>query len=591
MSDNVIEQLENVKKGKACITDVIREINLAKKAFARMDKVEHKMNQLEKNQKDLAYQVRSLVPKNYLDSKFDAISSEINFAVKACLDKYTEQYSNQLNDKVGFQEVQEILKQKTNSAAFNKLSEEVSKLGSKIEKHIKTDFEGFKAKMKIDLSQKKEAEASGAATVSNEELTQLKSKVAKLEEELQGMMMDDDEEMFSDEEDFESEEGDIIDNLEQNIVGRKSQENDPFSPHNKPENNRSFGEQADMEEATPGSRNLKTRGSSRQGGTLPALSRVGSRASTGRFAGNSAIRQVNKKLILLEKDFQNYQSQLENANQTIQQYDSELQNSNLMIQDLQNKLNELALKNETLEENLQKAIQSKATAQESDHKEQAQGRVPHKVLEKFKKDLENKAKRIILLETRIEKLNNDNKRNKDGNKDKLSKLINMITFMNDSQSETKKELNKVQEFFKNNYQTLQQDLSQLQKDVSDVKGPLTEILSEQQRENEALTENVRMQLDMLRSYMGEMSLEQPTASTTLRTPSAGARQQTPGNLTLKQRFHQRFKDQEGLPISGKLEENWWKNVPEGKTIYLPRFEKSKMNKSVVLNPNTSTEIK
>lgn len=86
------------------------------------------------------------------------------------------------------------MKTKVNWQNFNTLSQQVSLLKTSIDKHIHSEFEGFKTKMKIELSHKaNEAEDMHADLVNNEEIISLKNRIAQLEQQLKDLIRPGDE--------------------------------------------------------------------------------------------------------------------------------------------------------------------------------------------------------------------------------------------------------------------------------------------------------------------------------------------------------------------------------------------------------------
>lgn len=86
-------------------------------------------------------------------------------------------------------------------------------------------------------------------------------------------------------------------------------------------------------------------------------------------------------------------------------------------------------------------------------------------------------------------------------KTKLNEIIKYLHYINEDRAKLMGEFNKTNDSVKNIGQNLQKNMVKVQSEVSDIQGPLTDLISDQQRENMILTEEIRRNQELFRNMV------------------------------------------------------------------------------------------
>lgn len=123
-----------------------------------------------------------------------------------------------MNEKLAVVDLEDHLKQKVNNISFTDLANQVSTIKTQVNKFIYSEFEGFRTRIKIELSHKaNEAEDDQNNLMNNEKIISLESKINTLEQQFKNIMMVGDD-MLEDDEDYDSEEE--MDNMNEDDLVR-----------------------------------------------------------------------------------------------------------------------------------------------------------------------------------------------------------------------------------------------------------------------------------------------------------------------------------------------------------------------------------
>ena len=138
---NMNDQLEeHMRNSKSSIVDAIRELALAKSAFARSDRLEENQSLLFREIESIKEAIKGFLPYGIyelgmrdLEKKIQVKGEDILEDVQAKLDGKIDSFGleNALKFKVGYSE-------------FTSLSRQILDIKSKFERHLYSDFEALK---------------------------------------------------------------------------------------------------------------------------------------------------------------------------------------------------------------------------------------------------------------------------------------------------------------------------------------------------------------------------------------------------------------------------------------------------------------
>ena len=111
-------------------------------------------------------------------------------------------------------------------------------------------------------------------------------------------------------------------------------------------------------------------------------------------------------------------------------------------------------------------------------------------------------------------------------------------------------------------------------EVISLRGPLTDLISDQQRENQILDEEIKKQQLLFKEVIQECSTKWPTNSKTMSPDKTQTFSSKPPNLSIK---HQISNNSNGLRRSSvSTHQNWLEDVPDGTPLVLPRIRMSSL---------------
>lgn len=510
-SNQIAGQLTSIKKSNLSLAEALREIDLAKQSFDKISSLESTLVHQNLVINELKIQMQQLVPMTLFNARLDEMHHVVEKAVKAKFEEISVQVYKLLNDKLSTSEAETLLKQKVTWASHNNLSQEIGNIKSRLDKHIFSDFEGLKTKMKLELAQRQVRSDKEGGEFSSDEVLQLKSRISGIEQQLQELFAE--EEDFEEDESYDSEEelDGMMDDLERTVLREKRareaeanyaeeqeeveetskpqilmqsqieevphleanvQEQQPSQPQDvkpteiqeiKPtqiEDAKTYQTQvtlvkeeeqkaseikgeikvlATKEERAPvnpfalppkeerhpinpfapireenksimnippglpliaegeGSpRNLKTRGSSKADG----LGRMSSRASSiGKKLGGAGLSQINKKLAAMQKDIESNKKGIEDTQVMIGNLELEIQKiMHETIFDIKDQHKQLEEKTKTMESSFIKALRRKGINTDKKAEKKVVD-IPRKEIDKLHRDIEDKFKRIVTVET------------------------------------------------------------------------------------------------------------------------------------------------------------------------------------------------
>ena len=196
-----------IAKGKVSIAEALKQIESVGQAFKKASQIEQKLMLHDSLLSEIKSSIDSFTTFSLLNSKLEEFSHRFEKIITAKFEEFTSQYMIQLNDKANQNDMETMLSSKVSWMAFTTVSQQVSSVKAKLDKHIMSEFEGFKTKIKLELDHKAN-EKRPEDELNMEEIHQLKARVTSLEQKVQEMFMD---ENLEDSEDYDSQEA--MDNM------------------------------------------------------------------------------------------------------------------------------------------------------------------------------------------------------------------------------------------------------------------------------------------------------------------------------------------------------------------------------------------
>lgn len=215
MKNNTLDEFSLVQKGKISIAEALKELETVKKAFEVSERLESKINSQDAIINEIYSKVDLFVSYTHFTSKIEEVKSLIPKIIKDKFEEFSSQYFLQLNEKLNKNEVDSFVSNRCTWAAYNTLSQNVDSLKARIDKHIFSDFEGLRTKLKVQIGDKQNDFMNEVNRI-KEEFSQFKLRVGVVEQKIQEMFVDDG---LGDSEDYDSQEEN--DNIMQNLQGNK----------------------------------------------------------------------------------------------------------------------------------------------------------------------------------------------------------------------------------------------------------------------------------------------------------------------------------------------------------------------------------
>ena len=309
-----------------------------------------------------------------------------------------------------------------------------------------------------------------------------------------------------------------------------------------------------------------------------------SSAASRSLGGNSAlIKLLNKKIGIIEKEIEDLKSIFELSNQDTKKLYDQIGLTNNRVDENNEKFKNIEDNIQTIQASFLRAIRRSGISKEKIEPQEkivTNEKNNTKELESIKKNIEEKFKRIVTIEADYLKLENDLAMIKILIKEKLKDFMQPVQ----NQSDVLKSIQKEIENLKNNKENLEGKVNEqilaIKNGLESLKGPLTSMISDQNRENTSLKEEVKRNQELFRSFIGG---EQSTTPDLMNVRSSQISREkndtkrshsrinsaTP-TLSVKHRYYKA----NNLVESINPEENWLSFLPDGKAVWLPRVAKS-----------------
>lgn len=605
------EEINHVSNSRLSLAEAVSQLEIAKQAF---HKAEHIQSLLEKNQSEIngiKNTFSQLVHISIFNSRMDDILNTIEKSIRAKFDDFSSVYFSQLNAKISESELEGLLSKKVGWKVFNTLNQQVSNLQGRFDKHIFSEYESFKTKMKLELSSK--ANDNKGYDMTSDEFSQIKSRLVSVEQKIEELFMEED--ALQDDEDYDSQEemDNMLDDIDR-VAKREDtlddetdesalashevpteapqiksetsliSENTTVEPVTSPSPEvEKKPEPLKLEVEKPMSRQSRARGSS-IGGESKTMQRRGSKessvAASRILAGGAGMKQINRKLTSLQKDIENNKNEIEESKKYTEKIENDIGNCNSYIDAVDTKVKEILKNLETMEASFIRALRRNGLDKKQKPKEQVGGSISKKEFDIIDKKIEEKFKRVIMIESDLEKVHSDTSQLRKYYKDKLNEIISSLKNFEDFKAKTIKEFDNISSEISKNMGICNKTSDDLFGLIMEIKGPMTDLVSDQQRENATMSEELRRHQELFRVIIEEYSAGKPKSDRSDQIEQAykiteGNKKklrpqcQTP-DMSIKNKFYKTNFSHRLSP--SKIDSNWLSSVPDGKAISLPRVK-------------------
>lgn len=226
---NVSDEITSIFKGKASLAEALKEIEAVKKAFEISGRLESKLGIQDEIIRELQEKSDMYASYSFVVAKFEETKQSVMKIIKDKFEDFSANYFSQLNEKLNRNEIENYVSNRCTWVAFNSLTQNVGSLKSRIDKHIFSDFEGLKTKMKVQFGDKYSEIISENVKI-KDELSQMKMRLSVVEQKIHEMFVDDG---LGESEDYDSQEEN--DNIMQNLNNKDSLESDEDEPKPEPQ--------------------------------------------------------------------------------------------------------------------------------------------------------------------------------------------------------------------------------------------------------------------------------------------------------------------------------------------------------------------
>ncbi|CAG9326398.1 unnamed protein product [Blepharisma stoltei] len=590
-SEEIANQLSSIKKSNVSLADALREIELAKQSFEKISFLENTMNLHDLTLHEIKNQMQRFISTNFFNAKYDDLMLKIDQIIKSKFDEFSLKFFSTLNEKLSISDSEALFKQKVNYVDYNALSKKFEVIKNILEKHIYSDFEALKTKVKMNFSRiENQNNQQGNTNIPLEEIDKLNERIRLLEIQVQSQMGDEEmlDESYDSQEDLEI----MLGNLEKAILSEHSAsigyEMSTNETHQMP-----FGlsrNSPDVSKAMLGE------------GLSPRYSGQRSRSSDKRLNGG-LVQQIGKKFGIIQRELEINKFKIDEILKKSTNYETTIKDADSLMTKLIDKQLEIQAKSELIEKNVIKAINS-PTAIQYDKDIEMISSNSKELYNQVKVDLEAKNNRLYTIETWIEKIVDDLNQVKALHREKINEIVKCMHDLRIDNNTTKVEVNRSLESVKSFEDSLEEKINKFNEELDEIKGPLIDLISNQERQNHILSVEINRQqeigrrqeinrsyvassMDFQRTYSSMTSQENSPIkeaaqliSETLKPSSARVQSASPKSatrvqsaspsLSAKSRCYQRKKFSQIGTGQIKLDENWLSLFPDGVQIQLPR---------------------
>ena len=305
-----------------------------------------------------------------------------------------------------------------------------------------------------------------------------------------------------------------------------------------------------------------------------ASSMGGTNMGGGGAGMNSGLRQLNKKVTALQKEIEGCRAELDDTKNILNDYKNEFEKVYTKIDGTRTRCEEVEVKRQSMEMSFIKALRRNGIDKKDKSRHQVVATIDTAALLNLQEQINRKAKKIKTISTYVEKVAADTLHIKEKQNGKINDLIQSVKFLEKSRSTITKQLVSISSTVATIEESLKNNISEVHNEVLNLRGPLTDLISDQQRENQILDEGIKKQQLLLKEVIQDCSLKRPTNSKTKSVDKNQKSSNKSPNLSIKHKISNNLNGLRRSSVS--THQNWLEEVPDGTSLVLPRIRMSSL---------------
>jgi archaellum component FlaC len=282
---------------------------------------------------------------------------------------------------------------------------------------------------------------------------------------------------------------------------------------------------------------------------------------------NGGLRNMNKKLMGLQKDLEGYKASLDQVSFSLQDVRDEFVRVYEKIEATLARAEEIEVKRQGMEMSFIKALR-RAGMDKKQQKTQVSAQIDSAELKKIHEKINRKNKKIKTMTTYVEKAAADIMLMKDKHNAKINEIVKSLKFLDEARVSSVLQVKNVAEEVKKVEKSMKGSFDDVQSQIKTLQGPLTDLISDQQRENELLSNSLKNHQTVLNELVAEIAKYKPDVK--VPKGSSGS-----PSLSVKHKLATGFRR-----TSVSTSKNWLEDIPDGVALTLPRVNYSSHSKKL-----------
>ena len=148
------EQIGKISKGKSSLAEALKQLDVVKKAFVKTEEIKEKLTKHENEMNNMRVSMGQMIHTKHFAAKIEEITGQIERSLARKFEEFTSVYFSELSSKISEKNIEASLNKKVSWASFNSLSQQVANMKTRLDKHLYSEYEGFKTKVKLELANK-----------------------------------------------------------------------------------------------------------------------------------------------------------------------------------------------------------------------------------------------------------------------------------------------------------------------------------------------------------------------------------------------------------------------------------------------------
>ena len=219
------------------------------------------------------------------------------------------------------------------------------------------------------------------------------------------------------------------------------------------------------------------------------------------------MKQINRKIANMQKEIDTTKLDIEEKQTGIDKMEQEIRKTQNYIEAVEVKVKNMLSTLDVMEASFIRALRRNGIDKNVKKTVETVVNFPQKQIESVEKNIEEKLKRIITLECNLEKGNTETSLIKKLYREKLNEIIQSLKYFEDSKQKLEKDVICISNVISSNYSNCTKNFSAFALKYSEMIMPLTDLISDQQRENKIMAEELKRNQEMFRALVKVMSLQ------------------------------------------------------------------------------------